>query len=230
MDAFDLFLSRWGNGAVEACGVLFQFLFDASQNEKHKEKAIQIALEGIESPSPQLAEAAAISLAPVDAEFMREYADRFATLFEEWKTRGSWCSHCKKAVYQYSCPDCSIAPPSPKKHLVPVLTKARYFSFDDLARLIEDTDDGVAGAATASVIRWALTNDVIANRTFELIFAGSLRLLDEFIDQTGPELSHMGLRLDRKSTRLNSSHQIISYAVFCLKKKKKIRMMLDTMN
>src|SRR5258708_17118873 len=28
-------------------------------------------------------------------------------------------------------------------------------------------------------------------------------------------------KLDRKSTRLNSSHQIISYAVFCLKKKKK---------
>src|SRR5258708_19214676 len=28
------------------------------------------------------------------------------------------------------------------------------------------------------------------------------------------------LARDRKSTRLNSSHQIISYAVFCLKKKK----------
>src|SRR5256885_4669737 len=28
-----------------------------------------------------------------------------------------------------------------------------------------------------------------------------------------------GLRLDRKSTRLNSSHLVISYAVFCLKKK-----------
>src|SRR5205807_9970815 len=28
-------------------------------------------------------------------------------------------------------------------------------------------------------------------------------------------------RLDRKSTRLNSSHLVISYAVFCLKKKKK---------
>src|SRR5258708_34088263 len=27
--------------------------------------------------------------------------------------------------------------------------------------------------------------------------------------------------IDRKSTRLNSSHQIISYAVFCLKKKNK---------
>src|SRR5256885_5109354 len=30
-----------------------------------------------------------------------------------------------------------------------------------------------------------------------------------------------GNRLDRKSTRLNSSHLVISYAVFCLKKKKK---------
>src|SRR5256885_10475869 len=28
------------------------------------------------------------------------------------------------------------------------------------------------------------------------------------------------LELDRKSTRLNSSHLVISYAVFCLKKKK----------
>src|SRR5256885_8999532 len=32
--------------------------------------------------------------------------------------------------------------------------------------------------------------------------------------------SHPGKR-DRKSTRLNSSHLVISYAVFCLKKKKK---------
>src|SRR2546426_12076254 len=29
------------------------------------------------------------------------------------------------------------------------------------------------------------------------------------------------VRRDRKSTRLNSSHLVISYAVFCLKKKKK---------
>src|SRR5258708_11488679 len=35
-------------------------------------------------------------------------------------------------------------------------------------------------------------------------------------------LASATLRIDRKSTRLNSSHQIISYAVFCLKKKKKI--------
>src|SRR5437867_6586434 len=35
-------------------------------------------------------------------------------------------------------------------------------------------------------------------------------------------LPHGG-RLDRKSTRLNSSHRTISYAVFCLKKKKKTK-------
>src|SRR2546430_9227794 len=33
---------------------------------------------------------------------------------------------------------------------------------------------------------------------------------------------------DRKSTRLNSSHSQISYAVFCLKKKKKTAPALDT--
>src|SRR5688572_32331743 len=32
---------------------------------------------------------------------------------------------------------------------------------------------------------------------------------------------HRGLQRDRKSSRLNSSHSQISYAVFCLKKKKK---------
>src|SRR6266705_5850649 len=34
-------------------------------------------------------------------------------------------------------------------------------------------------------------------------------------------------RRDRKSTRLNSSHRTISYAVFCLKKKKKQYQILD---
>src|SRR2546426_9107715 len=36
------------------------------------------------------------------------------------------------------------------------------------------------------------------------------------------------LRGDRKSTRLNSSHLVISYAVFCLKKKKKKQLLCET--
>src|SRR2546422_3196197 len=37
------------------------------------------------------------------------------------------------------------------------------------------------------------------------------------------QLDYTGRRQDRKSTRLNSSHGYISYAVFCLKKKKKTK-------
>src|SRR5258708_39526065 len=46
------------------------------------------------------------------------------------------------------------------------------------------------------------------------VFAMAERVRNEFV------LKVTGLVRDRKSTRLNSSHQIISYAVFCLKKKK----------
>src|SRR2546426_7274723 len=35
------------------------------------------------------------------------------------------------------------------------------------------------------------------------------------------DLDPVGAAVDRKSTRLNSSHLVISYAVFCLKKKKR---------
>src|SRR5256885_993532 len=35
---------------------------------------------------------------------------------------------------------------------------------------------------------------------------------------------------DRKSTRLNSSHLVISYAVFCLKKKKMVRKLISPAN
>src|SRR3989449_4561976 len=45
---------------------------------------------------------------------------------------------------------------------------------------------------------------------------GGVLLADEALDRGG-------LARDRKSTRLNSSHGYISYAVFCLKKKKKTK-------
>src|SRR5690349_23950606 len=69
--------------------------------------------------------------------------------------------------------------------------------------------------------------------TLERVFG--VTLLQEPRHKTGPRrgriqperihnlLAKLGIesRLDRKSTRLNSSHVEISYAVFCLKKKKK---------
>src|SRR5688572_32437778 len=63
---------------------------------------------------------------------------------------------------------------------------------------------------------------VIASATFILISVDTFRrdasgLSDDPRSGTGG----YELLIDRKSTRLNSSHSQISYAVFCLKKKKK---------
>src|SRR5947207_10892121 len=48
-----------------------------------------------------------------------------------------------------------------------------------------------------------------------------LAKMDEGYDYVGSVRSERHDTIDRKSTRLNSSHTVISYAVFCLKKKKR---------
>src|SRR2546426_6074911 len=49
----------------------------------------------------------------------------------------------------------------------------------------------------------------------------ALEIPREQADERAPRGLCVPERGDRKSTRLNSSHLVISYAVFCLKKKKK---------
>src|SRR5256885_5244425 len=44
--------------------------------------------------------------------------------------------------------------------------------------------------------------------------------VDHYSVRRGDSIASVARKLDRKSTRLNSSHLVISYAVFCLKKKK----------
>src|SRR5258708_11232511 len=61
----------------------------------------------------------------------------------------------------------------------------------------------------------------------------SATLLYDFVDdgwayRALEELDIRAPGTDRKSTRLNSSHQIISYAVFCLKKKKNTKLLCET--
>src|SRR5258708_29644245 len=59
---------------------------------------------------------------------------------------------------------------------------------------------------------------------FRSFVVAKLHLITPILELVHPTLAVDLLRFatigDRKSTRLNSSHQIISYAVFCLKKKK----------
>src|SRR5258708_30761013 len=68
-------------------------------------------------------------------------------------------------------------------------------------------------------------NDTATTEIYTLSLHDALPISRSFNQalRLDPQLAmvHVGLFrvLDRKSTRLNSSHQIISYAVFCLKKK-----------
>src|SRR5690242_21320931 len=68
------------------------------------------------------------------------------------------------------------------------------------------------GSGAGSVVAWALTITDLDPIALNLLF-------ERFLN---PErVSMPDFDIDRKSTRLNSSHMSISYAVFCLKKKKK---------
>src|SRR5947207_11297651 len=81
-----------------------------------------------------------------------------------------------------------------------------------------DPDSGYAQIAVfAKAIQLLRQDYVDGNKTsyHDLVYAamkGMLASLDPHSQFMEPE--------DRKSTRLNSSHTVISYAVFCLKKKK----------
>src|SRR5438552_10854277 len=68
--------------------------------------------------------------------------------------------------------------------------------------LVAKSDIGLGQTVTAEALQWQTWPAATASASF-------IRRNDRLA------------KTDRKSTRLNSSHQIISYAVFCLKKKKK---------
>src|SRR5689334_24099127 len=60
--------------------------------------------------------------------------------------------------------------------------------------------------------------------------AGAAQLTDQLPYHRDAVERQDRLRVDRKSTRLNSSHSSISYAVFCLKKKKTLIMKTYAIN
>src|SRR5258708_8612426 len=78
-------------------------------------------------------------------------------------------------------------------------------------------------ADTATEVVWALRSAIGAAVLVEVSGAidnGRCYAVRDEMARSAEILSGKSSKPDRKSTRLNSSHQIISYAVFCLKKKK----------
>src|SRR5688572_31322078 len=90
----------------------------------------------------------------------------------------------------------------PRSTLFPYTTLFRSAGGADLVRVLSAQDTGRRDPA-------------VADRRAAQAARSALRLGDLW------RRRQPGRRQDRKSTRLNSSHSQISYAVFCLKKKKK---------
>src|SRR5699024_11515322 len=106
----------------------------------------------------------------------------------------------------------------------------------DQVRFAQRIIDEVPAAAQAERARWR----IVLLDEFQDTSVAQLRLLRDLFASTAvtavgdprqaiygwrgasaDNMSRFSSDLDRKSTRLNSSHVSISYAVFCLKKKRK---------
>src|SRR5207244_7634123 len=99
--------------------------------------------------------------------------------------------------------------PTPSSTLFPYTTLFRSHVAEQHQRLGRLRRGDLAGA------RIDLQHGAVERRADRELLqgrAGALKVAARDIE--------LSLDADRKSTRLNSSHQIISYAVFCLKKKR----------
>src|SRR5688572_31708077 len=87
------------------------------------------------------------------------------------------------------------------------------------------SEHGIQSASLRQITQHAGANLAAVNYHFGskdgLVRAVFSRRLRPMNDERFRRLELVDLQADRKSTRLNSSHSQISYAVFCLKKKKK---------
>src|SRR3712207_8157512 len=97
----------------------------------------------------------------------------------------------------------------PRSTLFPYTT---LFRSETLGERLNEALDGVRGSGN-------LTDDQVKKVTREI----RLALLEADVNYA--VVKEFVGKVDRKSTRLNSSHANISYAVFCLKKKQKIHKM-----
>src|SRR6266516_1933039 len=123
------------------------------------------------------------------------------TEIPSWHITGDWFDNCSCAV---ACP-CTFAQAPDNGFCESVLFwHIRHGHYGDI---------NLDGLSFVRVGRWE--GDLWAGKA-----KGTAGI---FIDDRADERQAEVLPRDRKSTRLNSSHRTISYAVFCLKKKKKIR-------
>src|SRR5688500_12795546 len=121
---------------------------------------------------------------------------------------------------------------SPTIEVVAMASKKARWSMSSTSRFFAVAADGSVSPIAASRILWRdsrgeeLTIDAmpwaLSLRCGLDHRQGTVAMLS-ILPMAGNCVTVMVQREDRKSTRLNSSHLVISYAVFCLKKKKTIK-------
>src|ERR1039457_7362665 len=89
--------------------------------------------------------------------------------------------------------------------------------------LVVDDEPGVLRLVAMALVRWGYEVHTAPGPMQALQAVRELPCFDLLVsdvimpEMCGPELAKQIRALDRKSTRQNSSHLVISYAVFCLK-------------
>src|SRR5699024_12124933 len=140
------------------------------------------------------------------------------------------CAHPDYTPRLRLCPsNTSSRDHSPMKHTVRLLTLALLLTLSGLA-VAEPLPipDPPSLNATSYLLMDATSGQILAasNASKPVEPASITKLMTEYIAFDAIKQGTMSLddkvRIDRKSTRLNSSHVSTSYAVFCLKKKKQI--------
>src|SRR3712207_8265032 len=106
---------------------------------------------------------------------------------------------------------------APQRKCCPSTTHSPPFSPPPPTSPISGSRNDVVNEVTTAVKAAPMTTATASSTTFPRS-RKSLKPWRTFSSNS----ALLGRRGDRKSTRLNSSHANISYAVFCLKKKKKL--------
>src|SRR5699024_11516284 len=104
-----------------------------------------------------------------------------------------------------------------------------FFKVDECQTIVQSPGLLLGAGVLANFIRQGIHKAKITVQPLPQAINGVGKAAVEIVHRVGEQRTHMLKRADaidslwqrdRKSTRLNSSHVSISYAVFCLKKKK----------
>src|SRR3712207_8876160 len=111
----------------------------------------------------------------------------------------------------------------PRSTLFPYTTLFRSPMTDNLPAVCQSLDQAVSQRTSVSGARQFVTPASF----FGFFTLAAAHIVVGMVAGYGKKrVANDASRTDRKSTRLNSSHANISYAVFCLKKKNKIKLVL----